>query len=305
MNASVPRHDSLTQEWSPPLPAAEGFAHTIVETPGIRSHVATIGSGDPVVMLHGFPQHWWEWRDVGPNIASRGYHVICPDLRGEGWTEVDDPAMRRTSILHDLVATLDALGVARVHLVSHDLGAVVASQFAYAYPERVRTMVQLSVPPSFMAFTPALLPAFAHMPPLLMHREGRSLRWLFGPKYLAKPMSEATIDGYLRVESRPGFHRAVRSLYRGMIIPEVARLASGRYQRMRLEPPALSVFGRKDGPFTEDRVRHICRDHDRHAAHFELAFIDDAAHFIVDDAPDQVAELVGAWIDSEGRMGIT
>lgn len=69
---------------SPPLPDAPGFEHFMVDTPGLQTHVATIGDGDPVVMLHGFPQHWWQWRTIGPEIAAAGYRVLCPDLRGAG-----------------------------------------------------------------------------------------------------------------------------------------------------------------------------------------------------------------------------
>src|SRR5581483_9981806 len=75
-----------TAAWSPPLPEASDFDHLVVETPGLRTHVAAIGEGEPVVLLHGFPQHWWQWRAVAPVIAASGYRVICPDLRGAGWT---------------------------------------------------------------------------------------------------------------------------------------------------------------------------------------------------------------------------
>lgn len=204
--------------------------------------------------------------------------------------------MRRGSMLQDLEAVTDALQLDCFHLVGHDLGAVVASQFAYQYPDRVRSLVLLSVPPSFMTFSPALLPAFKHMPPMLMHRNGAAIDWLFGSAYVARPMSADVVDGYLRVRQRPGFDRAVRSLYRGLIIPEVMRLASGQYKRMQLRPPTLAVFGRKDGPFKEETVAKICRGHERFADHFEYAFVDDAAHFIVDDAPDAAAELIAGWV---------
>ncbi|MEV4775534.1 alpha/beta fold hydrolase [Microbacterium sp. LWH12-1.2] len=292
---------SLRGTWSPPLPDADGFTHTVVATPGLRTHVAAIGGGDAVVLLHGFPQHWWQWRLIAPTIAARGYRVICPDLRGSGWSEADDPGFERDSIRHDLESLLDALGIERAHLISHDLGAVVAGQFAYAHPERVRTAVQIAVPPGFMAFTPRLLPAFAHMPRMLMHREGQSLGWLFGPRYVAHPMSGATVDAYLRVQQRPEVSRAVRALYRGMIIPEVLRLARGTYKRMRLQPPTLAVFGRHDGPFTETLVRRICRDHERRAEHFELAFVEDAAHFVTDDAPAEISELALDWFERGDR----
>ncbi|WP_313357576.1 alpha/beta hydrolase [Microbacterium sp.] len=291
---------ALDRDWSPPLPPAAGFEHLIVETPGLRSHVAVIGDGEAVLMLHGFPQHWWEWRRVAPQLAAHGYRVICPDLRGSGWTEADDPAIRRTSMRADLIAMLDALGVENAHVVSHDLGAVVAGQLSYTHPERVRTAVQFAMPPGFMTFSPKLLPAFKHMPPLLTHRAGRSLAWLFGPDYAAKPMTDDVVDGYLRVQGRPGFDAAVRALYRGMIIPEVMRLASGHYKRQRLHPPTLAVFGREDGPFAEQTVRHICRGQDRYADRFDLAFVDGAAHFVVDDAPDAVAGLCLDWFARGG-----
>ena len=51
---------------------------------GLRWHVATVGDGEPVVLLHGFPQRWWRWHPGAPRIAEHGYRVICPDLRGAG-----------------------------------------------------------------------------------------------------------------------------------------------------------------------------------------------------------------------------
>ncbi|HWK78225.1 alpha/beta hydrolase [Microbacterium sp.] len=285
---------------NPPLPEAPGFEHSVIETPGLRTHIATIGQGDPVVMLHGFPQHWWEWRHVAPTVAAAGYRVICPDLRGSGWTEAIDPRFEPESQLNDVVALLDALGIERAHLLCHDMGAISGMQLAYRHPERVRTIVQLSVPPGFMEFTPRVMPAFAHMPKLLMHRPGGPLDYLFGPRYAARPLSVETRDGYLRVQERPRVTRAVAAMYRGMVVPFSMRLMRGVYKRMRLHPATLVVFGREDGPFAEPTARRICRDHARRADRFELAFVDDAAHFIVDDAPDAVAALALDWFAREG-----
>jgi pimeloyl-ACP methyl ester carboxylesterase len=297
MDTPFASQGSVRSAWSPPLPEAPGFEHSMIETAGLRTHIASIGAGDPVVMLHGFPQHWWQWRVIAPAVAARGFRVICFDLRGSGWTESDNPRFQRETMQRDVIAVLDAIGVARAHLVSHDMGAVVAGQLAYAHPERVRAAVQFSVPPGFMAFTPKLLPAFTHMPPLLMHREGKSLSWLFTGGYADRPMPAETVDGYLRVQQRPEVTRAVRALYRGMIVPEALRLACGDYRRLRLRPPTLAVFGRHDGPFAEDTVRRICRGHERYAEQFELAFVDDAAHFLTDDAPDAAVELVLDWFE--------
>lgn len=295
MDTTAATQGSVRDAWAPPLPDAPGFEHAIVATPGLHTHVAAIGTGDPVVLLHGFPEHWWQWRDIAPAIAARGYRVICPDLRGSGWTRADHPRFRVETQLDDLVAVLDALGITTAHFVCHDMGAISGMQFAYRHPERVRTMLQLSVPPGFMAFTPKIMPAFAHMPALLMHRPGRSLRGLFGPRYLARPLSDEIIEGYLRVHERIDVERAVSALYRGMIMPVSMRLMNGFYRRMRLQPPTMVAFGRHDGPFAEPTARRICRHHARHADRFELAFIDDASHFVTDDAPDAVTALALDW----------
>lgn len=97
-----PRIPEPAEGWSPPLPEAAGFEHFTVETPGLRTHVAALGAGEPLVLLHGFPQHWWQWRTIAPLLAER-YRVICPDLRGAGWTEADTVDVhretRRTSSL--------------------------------------------------------------------------------------------------------------------------------------------------------------------------------------------------------------
>lgn len=287
-------------DWSPPLPEAAGFDHAVIETPGLRSHVASIGTGPAVVLLHGFPQHWWQWREIAPAIAQRGYRVICPDLRGAGWTWADDPRIRHEARMHDLTALLDVLGVDRAHVMTHDLGAITGMHLAYTYPERVRSLVQLSVPPGFLRFTPKMLPAFSHYPPLILSSPERSLRWLFGPPYLTHPMSETTLDGYLRVEQRPEIGRATRAVMFGIITPEIPRLVGPYYKKRKLRTPTLVAFGRHDRPFTEPMVRRMCRDHAQHADRFELAFVDDASHFVTDDAPDAVIALALDWFEREG-----
>lgn len=291
--------------WSPPLPAVTPtgstgtcFTHFVVETPGLRTHIATTGEGTPVIMLHGFPAHWWQWHEIAPVIASHGYRVICPDLRGAGWTSADHPRIELETRLNDLVALLDALDVDRAHYVTHDMGAITGMHLAYTQPERVRTMLQLSVPPGFMSFSPKLMPAFSHLPRLLLHRPGRSLgKAAFGARYLVHPLTPETRAAYLGVQQRPAVDGAVGRLCRRMIAPEAMRLVSGSYRRMRLMPPTLVAFGRQDHPWTEETVRHVCRGHERYAAHFEFAFVDDAAHFITDDAPKAVTELALRWFE--------
>jgi pimeloyl-ACP methyl ester carboxylesterase len=283
--------------WSPPLPEAPGFDHLVVETPGLHTHLAAIGEGEPVVLLHGFPQHWWQWHAVAPVIAEAGYRVLCPDLRGAGWTVADDPRIERETRLGDLLAVLDVLDIERSHVVSHDLGAITAWQLSYDHPERVRTAVQLSVPPGFMTFSPRILPGFRHLPRFIWHRPGASLRGVFSEGYVARPMSAAAVEAHLAPMRRPDIDGAVRPLTRGMVLPEAMRLARGVYRRRRLTVPTLVVLGRRDRPWTEENMERVCRNPERYADRVEFAYVDDAAHFITDDAPAAVAELALDWFE--------
>ena len=286
--------------WSPPLPEAPGFEHLVVETPGLSTHVAAIGEGEPVVLLHGFPEHWWQWHAVAPAIAAAGYRVLCPDLRGAGWTVADDPRIERLTRLRDLLALFDALHVERAHVVSHDMGVITAMQLTYDHPDRVRTAVQLSVWPGFITFSPKLVPAFAHLPRFVFHRPGASLRGIFSERYVARPMSEATGAAHLAPMCRPEIDAAVRPLTRGMVLPEALRMMRGVYRRQRLTVPTLVVFGRRDRPTTEELMGRICRDPERHADRMEFAYVDEAAHFITDDAPAAVSDLAIDWFRRAG-----
>jgi pimeloyl-ACP methyl ester carboxylesterase len=290
-------HSVDASGWSPPLPEAPAFDHLVVETPGLRTHVAAIGEGEPVVLLHGMPEHWWQWHAIAPVIAARGYRVLCPDLRGAGWTVADDPRIERETRLRDLLALFDVLDIERAHVVSHDLGVLTAMQLSYDHPERVRTAVQLSVMPGFMKFSLKLLPAFEHLPKFIWHRPGASQRGIFSEKYAVRSMSEATIEAHLAPMRRPDIDGAVRPLTRGIVLPEAIRMVSGVYRRRRLTVPTLVVFGRRDYAFTEEIVERICPDPQRYADRVEFAYVDDAAHFITDDAPGAVADLTLDWFE--------
>ena len=96
---------------------------------------------------------------------------------------------------------------------------------------------------------------------------------------------------------RPDIDGAVRPLTRGMVLPEAVRMMSGVYHRRRLTVPTLVVFGRRDHPWTEQALGRICRNPERYADRVEFAYVDDAAHFITDDAPGAVADLSLDWFE--------
>ena len=79
------------------LPELDGVQHRFVDLgDGVTIHVAEAGpsEGPPVMLVHGFPQHWWEWRELIGPLAADGYRVLCPDLRGAGWSSAPAGAYR-------------------------------------------------------------------------------------------------------------------------------------------------------------------------------------------------------------------
>src|SRR5262249_6789721 len=110
--------------------------HRFVEVRGARLHVAEAGGGDPVVLLHSFPEHWYAWRRVVPLLAGQ-YRLISPDWRGFGWSEAPPRGYDTASRAADILALLDALGLRRVRLIAHDWGAHAAFVAALQAPDRV------------------------------------------------------------------------------------------------------------------------------------------------------------------------
>ena len=122
--------------------------HRIVETNGIRLHLAEQGAGPLVVLCHGFPESWYSWRHQLAALAAAGFHAVAPDMRGYGQSDRPEEIDRYT-LLHlvgDMVGVLDALKAEQAVIVGHDWGAPVAWSAALLRPDRFRGVIGLSVP---------------------------------------------------------------------------------------------------------------------------------------------------------------
>jgi pimeloyl-ACP methyl ester carboxylesterase len=131
-----------------PEPQQLSVSFRFVETNNIRVHVAEAGEGPLVILVHGFPESWYSWRHQIPALASAGYRVVAPDMRGYGKT--DRPAgVERYSIFEiagDLVGLVAALGEEQAVLVGHDWGASAVMWASVLRPDIFRATVLLSVP---------------------------------------------------------------------------------------------------------------------------------------------------------------
>lgn len=136
----------------------EKIEHSTIATNGINIHVASIGSGPAVLLLHGFPELWYSWRHQLLFLASKGFRAIAPDLRGYGDSDAPPSSSSYTPhhIVGDLVGVLDHLGIDQVFLVGHDWGAMMAWYFCLFRPDRIKALVNLSV--QFTPRNPAVSP---------------------------------------------------------------------------------------------------------------------------------------------------
>src|SRR3954451_21956114 len=128
------------------LPPVRGVAHRFVEANGVRLHVAEAGSGPPVLLVPGWPQHWWAWRKVIPTLAER-YRVLAIDLRGWGWSDAPPGRYEKQTFADDLLALLDAEEIEKVSIIGHDWGGYASFLLAMDHPDRVAGLTVLDVPP--------------------------------------------------------------------------------------------------------------------------------------------------------------
>ena len=295
----------------PAMPEVQGVEHEYVELADGRMHVATMGTGAPVLLLAGFGQTWWEWREVMPALAAAGYRAIAPDLRGEGWSQLPYRNIDRTSRYRDLLELLERLGLDTVRMVSHDMGSISAFQLALEHPGMIQSQVMIAVPPLQMRFQLGMVPGMRHLwhqealstpglGPWLM-RSGRMARHFFSPVFMVKPLDPDVFEQYASVMRCEATAGAAELLCRRMVLPELGRIISGRYRADRLAMPTLFVFGADDAGFPPAITQRIFSDTTGYGADVHLATVDQAGHFVVDEQPAAVSAVIIGFFAALGE----
>ncbi|HET8820127.1 MAG TPA: alpha/beta hydrolase [Thermoleophilaceae bacterium] len=262
------------------IPHVAGVDHEFVSVGGLRTHVALAGDGPPVLMLHGWPQHWYLWRDVIPLVAPHA-RAIAPDFRGFGWTEVPERGYEKHQLMRDMLALLDELEIEKATIAGHDWGGYVGFLLALEHPGRVAGLLALNVLPPWPSRDPrTALDAwrFMYMPVLSTPGLGGLIGRTLGPRGIPEPARSA-------FAARLGGERAraTERLYR-TFLRELPGLI-GRYTAAGLRVPTRVLFGMRDVVLT---VR-AARDAFGQADAVELELVADATHFIVDEKPELVA----------------
>ena len=276
-----------TPQSAMPIPHVDGVEHHFIEARGTTFHYAEAGSGPPLVLLHGWPQHWWSWRHVIAPLAEH-YRVICPDIRGMGWSGGGEAGSYRWDDLSDdLIGVLDALGLDRVRLVGHDWGLLAGYRTAIRHPERLERFAALAGIHPWQApeTTWVSWSRPIHVWTIALLGRPGVTRLGFGEWALrtwrhAGAFTEDETAIYMGALRRPSSVRATARFDRNIPLFELPR-GLREYRRWRNTVPTLHINGAED-PLTPEHPRGF----EPYADSMDLDVIPGCGHFIPEEAPE-------------------
>jgi pimeloyl-ACP methyl ester carboxylesterase len=290
-----------------PLPALDGAQHRFIElSRDVTIHVADAGPADgPAVMLvHGFPQNWWEWHKLIGPLAADGYRVLCPDLRGAGWSSAPRSRYRKDEMADDLAGVLDRLSVGPVRLVAHDWGGPVAFIMMLRHPTKVSGFFGLNtVAPwpnrdvtmirhawRFWYQIPMALPVIG--PRVIADPKARFFRMLASWVGGGFSVPEEDFHTYVALMGESGHAVAGSRWYRTALISDLPRWMRGEYEDARVEVPIRWLHGTDDPVITP----HLLNGYGRRASDFDVEFVDGVGHWIVEQATDLVLDRLREFL---------
>lgn len=285
------------------------WRHEFVSSGGSRFHVAVAGSESRsaplVLLLHGYPEFWWAWRAQIPALADAGYRVAAMDVRGVGGSDKPPSGYGVPARAADVAGVVRSLGRDRAVMVGHGTGGTLAWTLGALHPGTTTAVGVLASPhPARMrlsgraAFTSAALRELAYLqiptlPERALTRGDLVERTL--TLGAAAPLPGDVVELY-RTAMRIPFaaHSAAEALrWAVRSTPRMDGRRFGAALRRPLTVPALQLQGGKDGIVRPDRAD---LDAVSLAPDLRYELIQDAGHFLPEEAPDQVNELLLDWL---------
>ena len=281
---------------SPEIPHVDGVTHRWLCAGNLRVHLAEAGPEDaePVLLLHGWPQHWYEWRGLVPTLSER-YRLLMPDLRGLGWSDAPPDGYEKENLARDQVALLDALGIERVKLIGHDWGGYAGFLMCLLFPERVERYLATNInhpwpkpDPSGLKniwrlsyqlpmVAPLLGPRVTRIPGFIKFYLDADRRGHFSPDELE------AFEAPYRV---PGRSFVSAKYYRSFQAHDLPLLLKRHWTQYRLTTPTLMLLGTGDPVITPETIA----GYEPHADDMRVEFMEETGHFINDAVPELVAE---------------
>jgi pimeloyl-ACP methyl ester carboxylesterase len=277
-------------------PDIAGAEHRFVEidTPDaghLRVHYAEAGQGPPLLLLHGWPQHFWCWHRVVPELSDV-FRLICPDLRGFGWTDAPGGGYDSETFASDAVALLDALDLERVGLIGHDWGGFASFLLALNHPSRVQALLALSTPIPWVKPSPELFAsawrtsyawALAAIGREAVRRRPGAARLMLRLGAPDEAIDEREAEIYAEPLREPARAEASQQLYRSYV-RSLLSLGARPYDRLRLTVPTRLLVGRGDQAIPEV----VTRGFEPHADDMTAEIVEGCGHFIPEERPDLV-----------------
>ncbi|MCU0570813.1 MAG: alpha/beta hydrolase [Oculatellaceae cyanobacterium Prado106] len=277
----------------------DDFENHVAIVDGVRIRYLVAGQGDPLVLIHGWPQHSLMWHTVAP-ILAENFTVIVPDLRGAGGSAITRDGYDKRTMAEDIRKLLDQLGHEEIFLAGYDHGAGVAYSFAAMYPDRVRKLAfmeyglpgfgyedLLTAQPDWTVGTNWQL-SFFTVPDVaefaFRGQERELLSWFFWHDS-ANPsaVSQEHFEEYVRHVSKPGALRAGIEYYAAVWRD---RTNNQEFARRPLTMPVLGIGGQYGiGEFVAEGLKPVAQD-------VRSAVIPQAGHWLGDENPEVLAEVL-------------
>lgn len=272
-----------------------GLDDRLVLVDGQQVYVEQAGSGEPVVMLHGFGASSYSWREVLPELAEQ-YRIVAPDLSGFGWTDRPDAleSYTREGQVELILGVMDALGIDSAHLVGHSYGGALTMALAADHPDRIRSMVLVNS--AAIDYPVDRRKWFAGIPPVSwVYVRGMALR----PSFIRRLFLRAYYDDNLVTDDlveeyleRLRVEGAAHS-FRGLTRPRSDSSLPEELHYQEIDVPALVVWGAEDQVATLEMGKahaELLPDH-------RFVPIEDAGHSPMEERPAEFLKVVTDFLE--------
>ncbi len=281
---------------SSPAALPAGFTEATAEVNGVHIHYVLGGSGEPLVLLHGWPQTWYEWHRLLPALAEH-YTVLAPDTRGAGGSSKPGPSAGYDAytLAEDVHQLVQHLGFSRIRLVGHDLGVMVAYAYATTYPAEVVKLGLLDGPLPGVGPQAPPRPGIWHpgfhatpgLPEVLTTGKEREYLTYFFTTFAHNKtaFTPTEVEEFVRAYSAPGAMSAGFELYRAFPASAARNQASAQ---TKLAMPVLALGGQYSAGPTIVATAQLIADDVRGGS------VPDAGHWLAEENPDY---LLGQLLD--------
>jgi pimeloyl-ACP methyl ester carboxylesterase len=267
----------------------------------VQLHYREAGSGPLVVLLHGFPEFWYSWRDLMPALAEAGYRAIAPDMRGYNLSGKPQgiAAYGIDTLADDVAGLIHHAGERRAHIIGHDWGGAVAWHFAMRHRELIDRLVvvnsphpralarELRKPRQIWRSLYMALFQLPRVPEALIRRDdfARIRRILRRGPSRPDAFTESDIDRYVAALARPWALTSALNYYRA-----AARVRPTRTPGFssRIEAPTLLIWGDRDVYLNPRLTRGL----ERWVPNLSIEHLPEASHWPMADSPADVERLV-------------